>query len=462
MQNPLSLNDKTFLSSTYASIKPKPNVLPSTPNSPPTVLHSIDLKRNSFLKPHSTSPQRLQEPVPKLKLPNLELTKKQNKLKLNTNHHVIRAMVSLEDQQDALIDKSNFAKSFKRMTAGMKILEGMNTERSMDIVAENTMVFDEKHLREVAPMIKRPEVRWVSSSTNMWMKKRGLELNSTGTVDFMKFLKKFFMAIDENEKGVITPNDIIIPLLSLGLSNDASYIEKAFLNIFDEDNISNIQIDKEKFLNLFKGDKKSEIILNCLDNFCREMLKEEEEKKIAQQAANRRFTSFITQSSIVAHEKPIELKYPTIEEFIRLLRKWWKELANDSASINISRVAEFLAEKGMAGNKHEGRAIAKRSEASTCCVYNSFEKIFLTAILKASFFNAAMLLNNHDFEDFSMQLKLVMVQRRLMMAGTRSKFDPTAKQGRIALHALDSYRKKIGNDEFSSKFLKNRKNDSVG
>jgi hypothetical protein len=45
---------------------------------------------------------------------------------------MIRAMVSLEDTQNGLKDKSNFAKSFKRMSAGTKVLDG-STKNSCSI-----------------------------------------------------------------------------------------------------------------------------------------------------------------------------------------------------------------------------------------------------------------------------------------------------------------------------------------
>lgn len=381
----------------------------------------------------------------KPRLPNLELTKKQHKLKLNTSHEMIRAMVSLEDEQDALKDKSNFAKSFKRMSAGMKILEGSNKEKCLGIVAENIGLYDEKNLKEVSPAIKRPEVKWNTNSTGMWMRKHGLEGNYNGSSGFLEFLKSFFDALDEDNTGIISSSELIVPLLSLGLSNDASYIEKALISTFNVQDINDIVMDKEAFVNLFKGDKKTDMIMLNLNTHCKAMLKEEEGKKLAQQVANKRQSSFMSQYSIVA-EKPIEKPYPTIEEFIRLIRKWWIGLSHDSACINISLVAEFLAEKGMAANKHEGRIIAKNAEFSSYFSYNSFERVFLKAILKASLFNVAVCLNRKDFENFSMRLKLAIGQRKLMMASTKGRVDIYAKQGRVTLQALDTYKKRVGSD----------------
>ena len=97
----------------------------------------------------------------------MELTKKQHKLKLNTSHQVIRAMVSLEDEQNALRDKSNFAKSFKRMSAGIKVLEGSRKAGLLNIIAENIGIYDEKRLKEVIPSIKRPGVKLTSNSANV-------------------------------------------------------------------------------------------------------------------------------------------------------------------------------------------------------------------------------------------------------------------------------------------------------
>ncbi|OMJ82242.1 hypothetical protein SteCoe_17082 [Stentor coeruleus] len=385
----------------------------------------------------------------KPRLPNLELTKKQHKLKLNTSHEMIRAMVSLEDEQDALRDKSNFAKSFKRMSAGMKLLEGSNQDKLLGIVAENIGLYDEKNLKEVTPAIKRPEVKWSNNSTSMWMKKHGFEGNYNGSNSFIKFLKNFFIALDENATGVISSSEFIVPLLSLGLSNDATYIEKALMSTFDCEDIRTIVMDKEAFVNFFKGDKKTDTILYSLDICCKTMLKEEEEKRVAQHVISKRSSMFYSQNTMMT-ERQIEKPYPTIEEFIRLVRKWWLDISHDSASINISRVADFLAEKGMAGNVHEGRAIAKNVESSSYFTYNSFEKIFLKPILKAALFNVAVVLTKGDFEEFSMKLKLAIVQRKLMMATTKYRHDSNAKQGRVTLQALDTYKKRVGIDTAKS------------
>ena len=113
----------------------------------------------------SQKPTKLSLPKPKVQ--NMELTKKQHKLKLNTSHQVIRAMVSLEDEQNALRDKSNFAKSFKRMSAGIKVLEGSRKAGLLNIIAENIGIYDEKRLKEVIPSIKRPGVKLTSNSANV-------------------------------------------------------------------------------------------------------------------------------------------------------------------------------------------------------------------------------------------------------------------------------------------------------
>ena len=392
----------------------------------------------------SQKPTKLSLPKPKVQ--NMELTKKQHKLKLNTSHQVIRAMVSLEDEQNALRDKSNFAKSFKRMSAGIKVLEGSRKAGLLNIIAENIGIYDEKRLKEVIPSIKRPGVKLTSNSANVWMKKRGLEMSSNGLKTFLNFLKNFFRSLNESSNGTLSPNDLIIPLLSLGLSNDAVYIEKALLSIFEAENINELQIDKENFINIFKDDKKIDIILKNLDFYCKSMLKDEEDKKVALRAAFRRQTTIFHHSALIPSEPFPEKIYPTIEEFTRLIRKWWTDLAHDNANVNVSRIAEFLAEKGIAANKHEGRTIAKSFESGSYFSCDSFEKIFVKPILKACLFYVAVFLNASDFENFSMRLKLAIVQRRFLMAGTKTRADPLARQGRLSLQAIDTYKKRRGGE----------------
>lgn len=385
--------------------------------------------------------------VPKSRLPNLELTKKQHKLKLNTSHEMIRAMVSLEGEQDALKDKSNFAKSFKRMSAGIKYLSGNNKEKCLDIVAENIGLYDEKNLNEISPPIKNPGAKWASNSTSMWMKKHGNDSVSGESRVFLTFLKNFFDALDENASGSLTANELIVPLLSLGLSSDSIYVEKALLSMFDTNDIKSLVFDKEKFIGLFKNDKKVDVILKSLNVACIGMLKEEEEKKFAQQVANKRASVFYSQVSI-SLERVTKNKFPSVEEFIRQVKNWWAELSHDKGSVNISRVGEFLSEKGIASNKHEGRTLAKTIDPSTYFNYPSFEKIFLKSILKASLYNIADFLTSSDCEDFSMRLKLAILQRRMMMAGAKFRNDAVSKKARITLQALDKYKKRAG-DSFT-------------
>lgn len=384
---------------------------------------------------------------PKSRLPNLELTKKQHKLKLNTSHEMIRAMVSLEGEQDALKDKSNFAKSFKRMSAGIKCLSGTNKEKCLDVVAENINLYDEKNLKEVTPPIKNPEAKWSSNSTSMWMKRHGNDSVSGESRAFLMFLKNFFDALDENATGSLTANELIVPLLSLGLSNDSIYIERCLVSLFETNDLKNFSFDKEKFIGLFKGDKKVDVILKCLNSACIAMLKEEEEKKVAQQAAIKRSTVFYSQVSI-AYEKVTKNKFPSVEEFIRQIKNWWAELSHEKGSVNISRIGEFLSEKGIVSNKHEGRSLAKTFDSSTYFHYHSFEKIFLKSILKASLYNIADFLNSSDCDDFSMRLKLVILQRRMMMAGVKLRNDAISKKARITLQALNKYKQRAG-DSFN-------------
>lgn len=396
------------------------------------------------IKPLPNGKLRPFEPSqPKLKPLDLEINKKQHSLKLNTSHQMIRAMVSLENEQDDLRDKSNFAKSFKRMSAGIKSLESPNKQKYLDTVLENISCYDEKGLKTIAPVIKNPDIKVTDAAADIWMKKHGLEINNTESKSFTSFLKSFFDVLSNDLTGLATANDLIIPLLSLGLSNDAKHIEKALLSIFDEDSIDKITIDLDQFLSLFKGDKKNDIILNILDKNCKDMLKQEQEKKFAQKVAVKRTTRLSTQISIT-NEKIPKKKYPTIEEFIRLIKKWWAEIVCDSDHTNITKIAEFLAEKGMVSNKHEGRIIIKAIDTSSSFYYNSFEKIFLKSILKASLINVAIFLNDSDYKDFSIKLKLGVSQRRLMIAGTSPRYTSTAKQGRVVLQAMDTYKRRAG------------------
>lgn len=75
------------------------------------------------------------------------------------------------------------------------------------------------------------------------------------------------------------PDELILPLITMGISPDAKYIGKCLRAIYKTNNLDELSIQKDEFLQIFKGDRKYDHILNILDMHCKSMLLDEKERK---------------------------------------------------------------------------------------------------------------------------------------------------------------------------------------
>lgn len=107
-------------------------------------------------------------PKKRKKYENLDFVKKQNKLKLNTSHHMIRAMVLVEDEKEASKDKSAYNRSFKRMSAGLKMIVGITSlkQNLLHQITENLQPISEKS-KHISNIPKEPLQKWTESNQEL-------------------------------------------------------------------------------------------------------------------------------------------------------------------------------------------------------------------------------------------------------------------------------------------------------
>jgi rubrerythrin len=218
--------------------------------------------------------------------------------------------------------------------------------------------------------------------------------------------------------------------------------------MFNCNEVSKISIKIEEFISMFKEDSKTERILNYLQTHTAHMLKTEAEK-----FSNRCESAPVVYSRDINSTNSFSAIYCSTEDYIKLIKTWWKDLKPLEEVVHVSKIGDFLAEKNVVSNKHEGIRVASSVSASNLISYIEFEKIFLKAIFKASLINLASSLNSTEVGscDASLRLKLSNYQRNLMIKGNDPDYD--FKLGRTTLQAISKYQK-TQPDTYSTKITK--------
>lgn len=75
-------------------------------------------------------------------------------------------------------------------------------------------------------------------------------------------------------------------------------------------------------------------------------------------------------------------------------------------------------------------------------LYEDFESIFYKAIFKAELLNLAYGFQSIDLDSSSIKLKFTMIQRQLMLDGTKPKLK-ASKPARVLLDSIDKYQRSI-------------------
>ncbi|CAG9322601.1 unnamed protein product [Blepharisma stoltei] len=363
---------------------------------------------------------------------SINLEKKDHKLKLDIDHHIIRALVSIEEQAESSKDNTILTQVFHRMSEGMKDLhENFTLKNDINrpkIDISQPMLKDKPNLIDAKIKVK-------SSDRDIWIKKHGHVIPGTENKDFFEFIKDLFDALDEDNNKHLSPDEIIIPLIALGLCETAEMLEKILITSFDGKSLNDIVLYRENFICIFREDRKLDIMIKSLDFHTKNMINCDEDNEYL------RKNKEIEENPM----KKLPKCYCVIEDYIRMIKKWWSEIKSRYFKVTDIQIGEFMVGKGLVSNKHEGSImISSQNNKSKYITYEDFEKVFYKAIFKAELLNLAYGLQGLDLneESSSVKLKFTMIQRQLMMTGTKPRASFHDK-GRIVLDSLDKYRRSI-------------------
>lgn len=373
------------------------------------------------------------------------LAKNQHTLKLNNDHLILRSIIAVEKEEASLQDESSFNRSFKRISAAIKLVGKGHENRSLELrrFSNNLVPIQNKKLAGRYKSIDIAQGKWWIGETAMWLNKKGRHLSLHLSKNFLKFLRELFEALDEDKNGILTADEFIIPLLSYGITTEPLYIERALLLLMHCKSLETIKIEKERFLQLFQEDCKTDVILKALQFHTASLLKEEEEVKLARKK---------TIAGVIRTETKIEDVVPrvycTVEEMVKTMRIWWRGLlgSNERAlkypadCIHTSTLTEFLVSKRLVGNNIEAMRLCNSLQKSDFVFYDHFELIFIKAILKSALMNLAVGLSSDDFSgNDSLLMKLAACQRKFMIAGLSLRNTDLSAQGKKALQAVSKY-----------------------
>lgn len=112
-----------------------------------------------------------------------------------------------------------------------------------------------------------PERIILDKQTEDWMIKRSLGSNFKGDRKAKDFAKQLFLSWDDDGSGVLDSDEILQPLLALGLSSDMQFAEK-LLSALDpsvgKPGHTELSIKLQDFIKIFKPDKTQEKIVEVV------------------------------------------------------------------------------------------------------------------------------------------------------------------------------------------------------
>ena len=135
-------------------------------------------------------------------------------------------MAIADKELEALKDNSSHLHGFKRLSAGMKLLGGCRDKSELIYeIQEHMLPFKTKKVQEKLMDLAAAQKKCINTERDRWIKARGMEPQFNDSKGFIEFLRQLFDALDEDESGKLTADELIFPLLAYGLCPDAYYIE---------------------------------------------------------------------------------------------------------------------------------------------------------------------------------------------------------------------------------------------
>jgi hypothetical protein len=185
-------------------------------------IYTAEASQNSKLPSLSKTPV----PVSSKNHPKVIQTEKSDfELELGPKHRILKSMINTEKQDVSSNDTSCLNYSFKRMSAGMKVIGNYSNKLShIKKIFENLHTANEPSFK-INDSINTANKKCMERDYNIWAKKRAKKALDVNKL-FNQFLKRLFECLDENQDDLVSANVLVIQLLSYGIAQSPKYIEK--------------------------------------------------------------------------------------------------------------------------------------------------------------------------------------------------------------------------------------------
>jgi hypothetical protein len=134
-------------------------------------------------------------------------------------------MVDVDKSQHSITDVSSLNFSFKRMSAGMKLLGHYKNEEKLIQKVFNNLHNGNDFSFKINDSDRQAKAKYMKSLHNVWAGKRKQKQVKQET-SFSEFLQGFFDCIASAE--LLKLHDMIIPLMTYGVATDSVYVERVF------------------------------------------------------------------------------------------------------------------------------------------------------------------------------------------------------------------------------------------
>jgi hypothetical protein len=198
----------------------------TSPLSPSKEFNSTSPKDQSTLTKSFDETENFQPNRRKSTNESIEMIKNQYKLDLSIDHNILRAMAHADKEQEALKDNSCLNHGFKRMSAGMRLLRSIAPRPDpIHQIEEHLAPFKSKKAEARLRDAVLSQHKWVRTERERWVRSRGVEPAVQGSKAFKNFLRQLFLALDEDDSGRLSVDELVFPLLAFGLCPEARYVE---------------------------------------------------------------------------------------------------------------------------------------------------------------------------------------------------------------------------------------------
>lgn len=182
-----------------------------------------DFKLPSLSKSPAPASKKNSSTKSEIRVP--QSSKNDFEIELKSKHRILKSMVNVEKQNLSAQDSSSLNYSFKRMSAGMKLLgKHKNSKNILADIYENMTPANE-YSYKINDTDKVAKKKYLVSDHNTWaVKHKMVQIRRESA--FNEFLEEFFQCIDSSHTDQFPLNDIILPLMTYGVASDSATLER--------------------------------------------------------------------------------------------------------------------------------------------------------------------------------------------------------------------------------------------